>query len=270
MAGGCLWTGEEEQILRRWLPVLGKEEFVARGLLNRTQGAIESRAKILGIKSRCADCVVEIDPYAARCRSCRAKARWKCGDLGGEEHRRKLSEAMKRRWKCGNMDGIFDEERNRKLSEAIKLKWVRGDYDGVFDHFSDEEHRRKLSDAAKVRWEQGVYDGVFQSPTSIELQVAAALDIMGIEHESQYRPDGYSRIFDEFIPPDLLIEVHGDYWHGSDFPEHQQRDIEKAQWAEEHGFRLTVLWEHEIHKVGAWSLVTERIGMNLQGGERCR
>jgi len=180
------------------------------------------------------------------------KKRWVSGNLGNEEHRRGLSEAMKRRWK----DGVYgDEQWRRKMSQAMVMRWRRGDFDAVFD----EEYRRKQSRITKAGWANGVYDGVFQSPTAIELQIAAALDIVGIEHTSQYRPDGYGCVYDEFIPPNTLIEVHGDYWHGDDFPEQQQRDAEKKQWAEENGFRLVTIWEYEIKERGAWSLVLERV-----------
>ena len=209
------------------------------------------------------------------------KAAWERGDYNGvfdEEYCRKQSEAAKAHWERGDFDGVFtseeyrqgqskmqkaawargdhdSEETKRKMSEALKTAWERGDFDGIHS----EEHRHKQSEAVKEAWERGAYDGVFQSPTSIEIQTSAALDIMGIEHQSQYRPDGYSCIYDELIPPDTLIEIHGDYWHGDNFPEQQQRDAEKAQWADDNGYRLVVIWEHEIKRQGAWSLVIERV-----------
>ncbi len=172
----------------------------------------------------------------------------KRGELFGKEHRRRLSEAMARRWASGDMDGIFGREEHRRTkSESAKLAWARGAY--------GKEWRRKQSEATKKCWARGDYDGVFQSPTSIELKVAAALDIMSICHTSQYRPDGCSYIYDEFVPSSTLMEVHGDYWHGANFPESQQRDIKKAQWAEENGFQLITIWEHEIKRLGAWAII---------------
>lgn len=245
-------------------------------------------------KKHCVDCGAEIDRRAMRCQSCATKSRWAHGDLGDEEYRRKHSEAMKAAWERGalgneewrrkNSEGVrvawergaYGEEcRNkqseamkaawergdlgseewcRKLSEAKKAAWERGDFDGVFD---SEEYRRKQSEAMKAAWERGDFDGVFQSPTSIELQIAAALDIMGIDHQPQYRPDGYSRIYDEFVPPNTLLEINGDYWHGDGFPETQRRDAEKAQWAAENGFELIEIWEHEINERGAWAIIAQ-------------
>lgn len=192
------------------------------------------------------------------------KAAWVRGDFDGEETRRRMSEASKAAWARGDMDGVFDnEETRRKMSEGVGAAYARGAYDGNSEAIRaahargayGEEWRRKKSEAMKAAWANGTYDGVFQSPTSIELQVAAALDIMGIEHETQYRPDGYSRIYDVFIPPNTLMEIQGDYWHGPERPEQQKRDAEKAQWAEEHGFEFIEIWEHEIKDQGAWVLI---------------
>lgn len=216
----------------------------------------------------CIDCGSPIAQRSTRCRCCATKecwrrgtysheewrhkksaamqAMWKCGVLGNEEHRRKLSDIAKKRWECGSLGG---DELRRKLSEGMKVAWARGDFDGVHN----EEWSRKQSEVTKAAWAKGVYDGVFQSPTSIERQVAAALDIMSIEHVPQYRVDGSGWVFDEFVPPATLIEVQGDYWHS--LPSNQQRDVEKAQWAQDNGFELIEIWEHEINAHGAWSII---------------
>ena len=109
-------------------------------------------------------------------------------------------------------------------------------------------------------WKDGVYDGAFCSPTSIEIEVQKALDSLGIEHQSQYRPDDYTRIYDEFIPPNTFIETHGNYWHSEEHhPGIEQRDAEKRQWAENNGYRLVVFWESEIKEIGAKALIEERV-----------
>jgi len=246
--------------------------------------------------NRCLDCGAVISRRATRCCSCAVKRRWERGDLDhvhsddgfrrkqseaikaahqkgvygdewrqkkskamrdayeygelfSEEHRRKLSEAMRARWASGDMDGVFDEEWRHKQSRATKAMWERG----VFD----EEWHRKQSKATQAAWRRGAYDGVFQSPTSIELKVAAALDIMGIEHTPQYRPPNYGRTFDEFVPPRTLIEINGDYWHSDSCPDNQRRDAEKKKWAIDNGYDFLVIWEHEIKEYGAWAIVAE-------------
>lgn len=196
------------------------------------------------------------------------KAAWERGDLGTEEWCRKVSEGVAAAWVRGDFDNIsevmknrwkrgdFGSEWHRRKSEATKAAWRRGD----FDNRGTEEWCRQRAEIMKAAWERGAFDDVFQSPTGIELQIGTALDIMGIEHEPQYRPDGYSRVYDEFVPPDILIEVNGDYFHSEEhFPGITQRDAEKARWARENGFKLVVVWEHEIERYGAWALVMERV-----------
>lgn len=75
---------------------------------------------------------------------------------------------------------------------ATKAQWESGRMDGIHD---PPEVRKKHSEATKAAWVRGCYDGVFQSPTTIEIETAVALDIMGIEHVGQYRPDGCSYIY---------------------------------------------------------------------------
>ena len=84
----------------------------------------------------------------------------------------------------------------------------------VADHGQTEEVRQKLSDVRRAAWEQGLYDQCFQSPTTIEIAISEALDKLSIEHIRQYRPDGCSYIYDEYLPLlGILLEVNGDYWH---------------------------------------------------------
>lgn len=202
-----------------------------------------------------------------------AKARWE----DNEEERRQFSERMKKDRKKSIYDNIHSVEARKKSAIARKEAWKRGLYANVHTRewreqkskaikaayargaYDDPEYRRKLSEKKKENWRNGVYDGVFRSPTSIEVEVSGALDVTNILHKMQYRPDGCSYIFDEFIPSDILIEVHGDYWHGPQRPEQQERDADKADWAQENGYTLVVLWEHEIKEFGAWPLVRNRI-----------
>lgn len=179
--------------------------------------------------NHCVNCGAEISPNATYCGSCAAAARWEHGDYDG-------------------------------LSDALKAAWERGDFDGVHSNMYTEAVRHQRSEIIKAAHIRGAYDGVFQSPTSIEIQIAAALDIMGLEHQPQYRPDGYSRIYDEFVPPNTLIEIQGDYWHGPERPDNQKRDAQKAQWAAENGYELMEIWEHEIKERGAWAIIAQAFG----------
>jgi len=147
----------------------------------------------------------------------------------------KMAENMKAAWAQGKFDGV---------SEAVRAAWARGAYDGV-------------SKGVKAAWARGAYDGVFQSPTSIEIEAAEALDALSIEHQGQYRPDGYSRIYDEFVSPNILIEVQGNYWHTREGV--AERDAEKAAWAKANDYHLVAIWEHEIKEQSALALIQERV-----------
>ncbi len=216
------------------------------------------RTKSYEFSRECVDCGEIIGRRATRCSSCAAKARQRSGaydnSYNSKEYRQKKSDELKARWKDGVYDGVFDEECLRKRSVGLKAAHARG-------AFAGEGCLRKISEGLRAAHARGCYDGVFQSPTSIELQVAAALDIMGIEHKSQYRPDGYGRIYDEFIPPNILVEVQGDYFHSDEhFPGIEKRDAEKALWARDNEYNLIAIWEHEIKEGGAWSVVQEKLG----------
>lgn len=226
-----------------------KRPHAAKGLCARCY----SRRREYKQGSHCVDCGIETTERATRCYSCATKARWKRGEFCDRETKEcshKRTVAARAAWRCGAYDNRFTDDYRQKLSKATKAAWKRGDFD-------NEEWRRKQSEATKARWERGDMDDIFQSPTSIELQVAAALDIMGIEHTPQYRPEGYSCIFDEFVLPNILIEVQGDYWHGDQCPDNQRRDAEKAQWAKDNDFELIEIWEHEIKEQGAWSIIAQ-------------
>lgn len=195
------------------------------------------------------------------------RAAWARGAFDGiwnKEWRKQASERMKKAW----AEGIYDSEETRQnMSRAAYQRWESGAYD---DSFTSEEFRKKKSREAKERWQQGNYDGIFQSPTSIELEVMEVLDIVGLEHISQYRPASFSRVFDEFVPPDIFIEINGDYWHGNpeiyaddDLDEKQRErrksDAEKAQWIKGNGYHLITFWENDIKELGAWPLIKNRV-----------
>ena len=120
---------------------------------------------------------------------------------------------------------------------------------------------RDKHESVTLAWKRGAYDGrsMVVSPTGIEIAVSEALDALSVEHIFQHRPDGCTFVFDEFVPPDLLVEVNGDYWHGPAWPENQARDVQKKRWALENGYRFVVIWEGEIVERGAKVLIQERI-----------
>lgn len=163
------------------------------------------------------------------------------GVLATAEHKEKLSKSVKAAYSDSTPEG---RERRRQMSIRVTADHENGVFDDV-------------SDIIKRAHADGAYDGVWQSPTSIEIAVSDALDELNVAHEMQFRPEGYSRIYDELVYPNVLIEVQGDYWHSP--PEARERDEEKAVWAQEHGYHLIEMWEHEINSTGAIGLVVERV-----------
>lgn len=202
------------------------------------------------MSKQCEDCDKKlVDSRSRRCRSCAKKAAHAGGAYSG------MSEALKTAHARGDFKyGKPSLETCRKISESMKA---------AHRIFNTPEYRSRVSRGLEKAWKRGEYDNrVASCPPykSTEVPLIAALDICGIEHKSQYRPDGYGRIYDEFVPPNILIEIHGDYFHSEEFfPGIQKRDTEKAAWAEKNGYHLIIIWEREIKEQGAWSLVHGRI-----------
>lgn len=184
------------------------------------------------------------------------------GRMNLEIRSQKHSERMKKAWAGGKYKEAHSSlEFRERQAQKTRENWGKGIWD---DPDCIAKRAAKISEA----WAAGRYDGVFLSPTSIEIATRKALDQLKIKHESQYRPSGYSCVFDEFVPPNSFIEIHGDYWHGYPkmFPvlnetqkEHIARDVKKAKWAFENGYDLIVIWEHEIKEHGALAILEERL-----------
>lgn len=220
-------------------------------------------------KPTCRDCGAIVSRKNNRCRSCAGKAQWE-----DKNHRqrqiaafrktynleRRLQQSLisKKMWQnpeyrektsAAIKKSAQSIDSRRKRSEILKAIW------------KNENHRQKVSLGVKGAHERGDFKDVqAQSPTSIEIAISATLDICGIIHESQYRPSGYSRPYDEFIPPNILIEIQGDYFHSEEnFPGIMKRDAEKARWAKSNNFHFIEIWEHEINEYGAWAIIVQKV-----------
>lgn len=192
-----------------------------------------------------------------------------------DEARRKRSKTLRRRWKNPE-DGIGSEEANRKRSKSMIDLWkdpnsnmntletnarrsaiTRAAWNRPDSPYRTEECRERRSIAAKTLWEQGVFDGAFRSPTSIEIQIREALDKFGLDHQSQWSPIGYTKVYDELVRPNILIEVHGSHWHTS--RKQQEKDLEKARWAHDNGYNFIAIWDFHLKEYGADFLVEKWI-----------
>lgn len=161
-----------------------------------------------------------------------------------EERRCALSKRTKKSW---------DEspERKRMLSEKQKEYWT-------------EERRKESSDRMKKRWANGVYDDVSFSTgraTSIEIATRNTLKTLSMEYVEQWSPPDLRRRYDFCLPfRKILIEVHGDHFHNyNHFPAQFTSDKEKRVWAEENGYDLIVIWEHDINRMNTEFLVKREL-----------
>jgi len=95
-----------------------------------------------------------------------------------------------------------------------------------------------------------------KSYNGLETRVAAMFDEQGVNYVQQYRVGRY--LFDFYLPDtNTLVEVHGTFWHADPrFYDHnnlsktQRRNVEndkrKAQRAERDGYKLRIIWEHDV------------------------
>jgi len=253
------WTAERRQhqsvVLRAYYE---NEEARAR----RSEIVKASRTELTRQKQSEASKRLYDDPKRRQKRSEDMKAGWQAGlfaNAHSDEARMKQSADMKRRWKEGAYSRTHTEEWRQLASSLRKQAWAIGMY-------GSPEWRQRISESRIHDHVKGVYDGVFRSPTSIEIAVSEALDGLAVIHICQFRPPKCGYVFDEFVPPLLLIEVHGTYWHSDprSYDKGQltaiqldrcERDQRKARWAVEHGYRLAVFWEADIRTLGADALI---------------
>lgn len=107
-----------------------------------------------------------------------------------------------------------------------------------------EETKKRMSKATKRTWQNGIYDGVFMSPTKPEKEIVRILEDLKLNYIFQFRPKGYSKIYDFYIPKlNLLIEFDGIYWHKNT----QERDTEKTDYAKNNNYKLLRVNEENLN-----------------------
>lgn len=170
-------------------------------------------------------------------------SRSRIGMKFSEEHRRNISKS-----KTGVKYGPPSKSTREKIATKVRLAHRNGCYDNA---------PKKISKAIKTLYRDGHYNEVFRSPTNIETEVSNALDKFSVKHKSQFSPDGCSRIYDELVYPNVLLEVHGSYWHSS--ARQQEIDLEKARWAHDAGYKFIAIWDFHLEEYGANFLVEKWI-----------
>lgn len=87
-----------------------------------------------------------------------------------------------------------------------------------------------------------------------ELEFEKLLNELNVDFQTQEIVGG--KIFDFYIPLfNLLIEVHGDYWHGNPKKysklnrtqnKNVKNDAKKMLIAQENGYKLSIVWESDL------------------------
>jgi G:T-mismatch repair DNA endonuclease (very short patch repair protein) len=159
------------------------------------------------------------------------------------------------------------------ITRHAKLSSHTGELNGMFgeslfDHMDEstiESWKRKQQNLHEQRLNTGKYVDMGLSSakkpikmTKPERLVREWLETNHISSQYGYRLANSSY---DFRVDNMLIEVHGDYWHGNpeiygqgkrELNETQlfkiSRDTEKERLANEHNFSLIVIWESEIKR----------------------
>lgn len=208
---------------------------------------------------RCIDCGKEGNghPGAQRCRSCASKKIWADGKgcKFTSDTRAKMSEAGKRR---GYIEASRSPEARAKQSETMKRITSNSAYRAKMSSnrrkdSADPKWRLDVSNRIRAAHSRGVYDNCHDfgrfGPSSLEIKLAHAMDVIGIVYVQQYRPAGYTRFYDFYIPNQgLLIEVDGEHWHSS--VEAKTIDREKDLMAVRLGYDILRVGESDLTKLG--------------------
>jgi G:T-mismatch repair DNA endonuclease (very short patch repair protein) len=214
-----------------------------------------------------------------------------------DNFKKRLSEERKGKWNVGKdnpMSGIsnwknFDKKRLTIIKSKIS-KACSGENNGFYgkEHclktkeilaekskqymIKHPEHLKKMMEASFKRQSCG-----FKS--SIEKTVEKELSTRDIKFK-------YSKIlhrkyqYDFIIEENILLEVHGDYWHANPLyygnengkrkmNERQkykiEQDAKKKRFAEEYGFQIFYIWETDIKykKFDVVDLIEEKIKRNI-------
>jgi G:T-mismatch repair DNA endonuclease (very short patch repair protein) len=192
-----------------------------------------------------------------------------------KEHCKKISEAAKERLKDKTKHSRYGvtltKETKKKISKSQKKRLEENGHWATGTHLSDET-KQKISET-RIELGHGVGDkngmyGKTHTPEAIrkifehrkmnklEKKVADYLDSKNVDYTFQFfiNEDGVCKSYD-FKWNNIILEVHGDYWHGGkgvkkhvhNVEEIQENDILKKEMAESRGYTVITVWEHEIN-----------------------
>lgn len=202
-----------------------------------------------------------------------------------ETHRKNISKAAKKRLSNPENHPMYGKHHNvesvNKISSAAKERLANPENHPLYGTNLTLETKEKISKSQKEYYKENdqylkgksyneyfgnerageIIKKIFQSKpmNKLEKKVADYLDELGIKYTFQFflNADGVCKSYDFKIKnTNLILEVHGDYWHGGDGVEKHvfnvnetiKNDKLKVQLAKSKGYDVVVIWESEIKK----------------------
>lgn len=205
-----------------------------------------------------------------------------CNRLGennaffGHSHTDAFKEKLskdRRGTRTGISNPFYGKQHSEKTKAALRVKCaLHGEKNGFFGKSHTKETRQKMSDFRKKNPRPKEYYsklGVMSAnkhprKTRIEKLVQQKLKSLDIVHRYNFILKRVAQ-YDFLIDDNIILEVHGDYWHGNpaiyaSLNERQhykkERDVEKEKLAKANGYQYYVIWENDV-KTGNWSIINE-------------
>lgn len=175
------------------------------------------------------------------------------------EYQEKMSESVRRAqatdtYKANHKEAMANPELREKLrnvhlgiplTEEHKQKIKEGGSERAFTRWAnvpEEERREHMQKAILASQQVGI--------SSLEVQVKTLLDALGVSYEQQYRIGRY--LVDFYIASEnLVVEVNGCWWHscpqcGYTYEPKQQSDERRLASIRKKGYKVVVIWEHDM------------------------
>ena len=216
-------------------------------------------------------------------RGCICKSAWSKGLTKDKDERLKIAGnrvsntyqkqikngTFKKRWNAGltkktnsTLKNMSIKSIGKKHTQETKNKIAKTS----IEHWKNEEYRNKVIEKATIGLKKAYAEGRVKAPinkdTVPELLVEAALKDINIKYVKQFPLVGsypkthlWTRFYDFYLPNfNLLVEVHGDYWHGKKIKDNKLSKIQeqtiyndaiKKVLAINCGYNIDYIWESE-------------------------
>jgi G:T-mismatch repair DNA endonuclease (very short patch repair protein) len=209
------------------------------------------------------------------CQSCNKKGADNpfYGKTHTEEVKKEHSNFMKGRY-VGENNPFYGKTHTEETKKILRQKCANyGKDNGFYGKTHTDEFKEKhsvfmktIGKRPKEYYSSMGVSSVNKKPkkTKIEKTTEKKLQELGINFKYNFILENKAQ-YDFIINDKILLEVHGDFWHGNPIlyerlTERQeykrQRDIEKKKLAEEYGYKYIVIWESQI-KQNDWGILNE-------------